>query len=724
MLLSIWRSSHLFLGLIAGVFIAISALSGSFLALEPISNFRPGLSENQLAISVEVLLKKLSDQYEEVYQITKTKSNCLIAEVVTKENETKTIYINPNTALSLGDVSEKSKAFQKIRAFHRSLFLKKTGRIIMSVTTTSLLLMLLSGILLLLDRYGNVFSILRREKSLDNWGSWHVVISKYFLFPIFLVAFSGIVLSFDTLGFWKNSFLSTENEISYSKKENALGVLKLGQVSSITFPFSTAEEDYFSIETDIAQLEVHQYTGEVISQNSILKPFFSVAWSYRWHTGEGNLWWAVILCITGIGISFLVISGIFLGIKRLKILFKKTKNKLTIEECELNIFVGSQTGNTWVFGKALFESLNNLGLKIGIWPLEFFEIFENTRRIIVLTSTYGDGAPPVKIIGLKERIEALKPNHEVLYSVVGFGSSVYPKYCAFAENINMWFQSHACFKEEVSLFKIDEQNEVSFNEWCEKWGTQNNLELLEVFPSAKEQKNKKFVDFVVLEKSSLNCDNTFVLKLKPQVGLEYTSGDIIGVEASQGRAPRFYSIAVVKEVIWLSVKKHEFGLCSTYLSELKVGGVIRGFIEKNEEFYLTHSIRKVILIANGTGIAPYLGMISNNEEANISLFWGGRNFESLQLYRPFLEEQIQSKKLQSLHTIFSREGRKGYVQDLIVEQEDLFLDVLNSNGKIFICGSLKMQQGIEEALEKIIVRRLHTSLVYFKNSKQVKADCY
>ncbi len=74
----------------------------------------------------------------------------------------------------------------------------------------------------------------------------------------------------------------------------------------------------------------------------------------------------------------------------------------------------------------------------------------------------------------------------------------------------------------------------------------------------------------------------------------------------------------------LSIKKHQLGVCSSYLRQLRVGDFITSKIQQNKDFHFPNRAKEVILIANGTGIAPFLGMIEKNNKTKVHLFWGGR----------------------------------------------------------------------------------------------------
>ena len=63
------------------------------------------------------------------------------------------------------------------------------------------------------------------------------------------------------------------------------------------------------------------------------------------------------------------------------------------------------------------------------------------------------------------------------------------------------------------------------------------------------------------------------------------------------------------------------------------------------------------MISNGTGIAPFLGMLDEvNAETKVNFIWGGRTSASYDLYERELEALIDCKNI-SVHKAFSKEER-------------------------------------------------------------------
>ncbi|WP_300522487.1 hypothetical protein, partial [Alcanivorax sp.] len=176
---------------------------------------------------------------------------------------------------------------------------------------------------------------------------------------------------------------------------------------------------------------------------------------------------------------------------------------------------------------------------------------------------------------------------------------------------------------------------------------------------------KKLKSFKVVSNSGLNVDDTFLIELKAEKKLKFQSGDIVSFYPEEDNIERQYSVAKIDDSILLSIKKHEFGKCSTLLSQLTIGATIKGKVNRNLDFHFPRYAKEVVMIANGTGIAPFLGMLNEtNKDIKTHLFWGGRTKASLQLYTSHIENATQKGYLDNFNVAYSQEQEtKVYVQD-------------------------------------------------------------
>lgn len=175
----------------------------------------------------------------------------------------------------------------------------------------------------------------------------------------------------------------------------------------------------------------------------------------------------------------------------------------------------------------------------------------------------------------------------------------------------------------------------------------------------------------------------------------------------------------------MSVKLHPNGLGSSYLYNLKIGDSIKARLDKNPHFNFPKKAKNIVMISNGTGIAPFLGMIDENKnKAEILLYCGFRNHTSYELYKNTIEKNISEQKLTRLNLAYSREGNKQYVKDLVQNDADFIANTLKNKGVIMLCGSLAMQEMVFEIVEEICRENNLKNIDFYKTNKQILSDCY
>jgi sulfite reductase (NADPH) flavoprotein alpha-component len=182
---------------------------------------------------------------------------------------------------------------------------------------------------------------------------------------------------------------------------------------------------------------------------------------------------------------------------------------------------------------------------------------------------------------------------------------------------------------------------------------------------------------------------------------------------------------VINNEIRLSVRLHPKGLGSTFLHRLKPGKKINAKLINNAHFHFPQKTAEVIMISNGTGIAPFLGMIDQNQgKIPCYLYCGFRERSSYEMYETFLDSSQAEGKLQYIQLALSREGNKQYVYDLINRDADWLADVLSRGGVIMICGSLTMQKDVMDQLENICQAKRGVGISLYQSLGQIRTDCY
>ena len=727
MVFSIWRLSHLTLAISSFVFILVASITGIILAVEPISEKLRPYNIDIENISLAKTITNLEKEYDEIISIKKDYNNHIITSVITKEGTSEQFYVNPHSGLKIGNLVEKAPIYKFATNLHRSLFLKTTGRIIIGVVSLILLMIAITGLLLIIKRQGGVTKLFSKVVKEDMYQYYHVILGRVSLIPIIVITLTGVYLSLGKFS------LLPKNKIVHKIKEPTLDSKKiitefsifknsrLKDLKILEFPFSKDKEDPFYLKLQNKELVINQYSGEILSDKEYPFVVLASSISLSLHTGRGSFLWSLVLFLSATSILFFIFSGFVMTLQRKRKINYIPTNVHNKKDAEYLILVGSETGNTYLLARALFDALKKAHKKVFITELNKYSTFKNLKHLFILTSTYGKGEAPANSEKFLKKINTLKPTHKVEFSVIGFGSLAYPDFCQYAIDIDTVLINKSNFSQTIPIHKIHNQNYNDFLNWSFEWSKKTKIPL----EINKVNKNsEKLTPFMVINKTPLNEDNTFIIQIKPTKKTIFKAGDLLEIAPNEGSMVRYYSIGSLNNDIILSVKKHSLGVCSNYLSKMEKGSIFFGKVKKNKKFHFANQNKEVILIANGTGIAPFLGMLNENtNQIPTHLFWGGRKKSSFKLYKDFIEKATRENKLSSLSIAYSREiNEKKYVQELIEHNPEIVIRVLSQNGIIMICGSLAMEADVKKILSSITKSRMNLKLEKFKN--QIRTDCY
>ncbi|SEA50965.1 PepSY domain-containing protein [Psychroflexus halocasei] len=721
MLQKVWRLSHLALALIAGIFILLASITGLALATEPVIEHSKATSFHHLdELDLETALLNIKAEHPEVISIHRNAYNQISIETIDENFESQSFYINPFTGKKIANISERSAIYEFNTVLHRSLFLKSTGRFIIGLTAIFLILIVISGFALLLKRYGSFRKIFSKEKYDGTAAYWHSLASKYFLIPLFIIAISGAYLSVDRFliesqpqDIWdfEQNENTAETEILELENINTFDNFKVSEILQIDFPFAASPDEYFYVKLVNAELLVSQVSGQAINRVSETPALKTKRWSFHLHTGDFSWLWSIILGLSSLVLVGLFISGILIWLKR--IIKSKAKNKCPKDEAEIVILVGSETGSTFGYASRLAEAFIKLKKKVYVASLNQYSKFESAQHLLILSSTYGDGEAPYNASQFLQKLKNI--NQKAHYSVLGFGSTDYPKFCAFAEKVNQELHKKEGLQALTAYATVNKNNESEFINWTSELSRALDLNL-EIQPPKEAQTTLK-----IKEISCLNCDQNFTLCLKTKKINNIQSGDLLAITPKADGRERLYSIAKVDNKVLLSVKKHDMGICSTYLSQLEKNKTFKAKIRKHPSFHLGNK-KNVIFIANGTGIAPFLGMIDEAKtEKEMHVFFGLRKPESFELYKDYFNRN--QSKIKSLNLAYSRQEQNSqYVQHLIAQHPETIIKCLQNDGCIMLCGSLAMEKEVKKEIDKILKAKLLTNINNY--SLQIICDCY
>lgn len=730
MTISVWRYAHLALSLVASVFILIASVTGIILAFEPIFNhFKPVKSIHFQEVTLGETIVALKEKYAEVLTLEVDNNAFVKAEVIDNEGNNSNFYIDPKTAEKIGTVFKRPEIFHFSQTLHRSLFMGTLGRVVMASTSFLLMLIAISGVMLIVRKqkqWRRFFHSIVKE---NFFSYYHTILGRLVLIPICIIAFTGVYLSLDVFSLLPTSEVShtIDNTLISEEPRRKISdfeafAVPLSEVRKVEFPLFEDVEEFFTVQMIDKELVVNQFTGEVLSHSDFPLSKILSHYSMILHTGQGVWLWSVVLGLSAIGILFFIYSGFSITLKRRK---SKIKNHYNKDECNYIILVGSEGGSTLRFANAFYKELIKQGKKAFLTEMNAFSNYPEMEYLVVMTSTYGQGDAPSNALNFKNLWTKSQIKKSFSFSVVGFGSLAYPDFCKFAYEVNTLLKTSPKAQPLTDIYTVNNQSFESFSAWVNIWSEKQGIKLLlpnDVFL----QKKRKQYTFTVVEKTTINGDETFLMRLQPSENVNFSSGDLLGIASKTDQRERLYSIGkMANNQILLSVKIHKNGLVSNWLNELSVNDVFSASIQKNPEFHFPKKARQVVCIATGTGIAPFLGMIENNyQKLPLMLIWGGKTKISFEMYNSFISKKLGEKKLTNLQLAFSQEETKMYVQDIVNQQVDFFVTLLKNGGIILICGSVAMQKGITQTLENICQKHLHKPLSFFQNKKQIRMDCY
>ncbi|WP_443944073.1 PepSY domain-containing protein [Pedobacter sp. AW1-32] len=731
MTISFWRYSHLALAVSSFLFIALASVTGIILSFKPITEkTRPYKAEHFSEIRLAQVLPVIQKNYSDISELAVDANQFVKVNGTDSTDASGNFYVNPITGKGLGKVEKESEFFQWMTTLHRSLFLHELGRLFVGITAFLLFLVSVSGTVLIIQRQRSLKRFFAKIVR-DNFAQYyHVVLGRLLLIPILIITLSGTYMSLSRFGLIKEEKITHKIDFDAlktapQKKLSDFDIFKntaLADVQSIEFPFSEDVEDYYTLKLKDRELTVNQITGDILTEKKYAMSTMLSNLSMDLHTGRSHMIWAIVLALASVNILFFIYSGFAMTLKRRA---NRVKNKFKSDQAEYIILVGSENGTTFRFAKAIHQQLLKAGKKVFLSELNAYKEYPKAKQMLVFTATYGIGDAPTNSTKFFDLLEKFPQKNNIKFSVVAFGSHTYPDFCKFGYEINNLLSKQVWAKPLTEIHTVNDRSPEEFTHWANVWSqaADISISLLSQLLETKPVKTQKFV--VASKIVAGETEKSFMIALKPVRRHKFSSGDLLGIYPANDYRERLYSIGKVNGNVHLSVKLHQNGLGSGFLYNLNVGDSIAATVIQNEHFHFPAKAKTVILISNGTGIAPFLGMIGENESmAKCHLYCGFRSETSVSLYNEQLQSALQNQKLTKLNVALSREGGKQYVKDLLERDSDFVIRTLENGGTLMLCGSLSMQNDVMKWLDARTQSQNGKSLSYYQSHGQILMDCY
>ncbi|KAL4733172.1 hypothetical protein BDV11DRAFT_175947 [Aspergillus similis] len=184
--------------------------------------------------------------------------------------------------------------------------------------------------------------------------------------------------------------------------------------------------------------------------------------------------------------------------------------------------------------------------------------------------------------------------------------------------------------------------------------------------------------------------------------------------------PHTYSIAsVIDEPHWSGSGRQHLGIATNYLANLLPGGRIRVSLKQANPFMqlppAASIMYPIIMIASGSGIAPFRGFIqkralqarAGQSLSRAVLFFGCRRPEEDDLYRSELDgfERdgiVGVKRGYSREVHYSDTRGSRYVQDRLEPEKEDVIELWKLGARIYVCGGDGMASGVRAVLIRIL----------------------
>jgi sulfite reductase (NADPH) flavoprotein alpha-component len=717
------RQLHGLPGLLAALVLAVLAITGAMLALAPAMDRAAAVIPADGEVSVAELAGRIVTYYPGTEQIVRGTAGEVIVYYY-RDGQPGADLVNPMTGERIAPY-EPSAFFTWVKDLHRSFLLDDAGRMLAGVMAAVMVLLCVSGIWLLNRRSGGWKAVL---KPLTGSGGKrvHAELARFAVLGLLLSALTGSYMSAQRFG-WLPEPVETgpafPAEVSGGQPApvstlSALTKVDLGDLRELVFPYPGDPQDVYSLTTREGAGFVDQATGELLQYQPRSKSSVFQQWVVSLHTGEGLWWLGLILGVAALTVPVLAATGISIWWQRRRSSGQMPHNA-DVAQADTIILVGSEGNTTWGFAHALHASLNKAGFHVHCSEMNALaDHYPQASRLLVLTSTYGDGDAPASAQRFMARLETFKGEKTLKYAVLGFGDRQFANFCQFALDVDAALASKGLSRlHPIEL--IDRCNASPFSEWGDRLSEQMGVPFsLRYDPLPQAMVTLELVaradyGLAVQAPTSILCFKAAgvsqgwwsrFLARKKSFPL-FEAGDLLGVMPPNGQAARFYSLAssASDDILEICVRKQPGGLCSGYLHGLKLGDRINGFIRHNPEFRPAVGSHPIILIGAGAGIGPLAGFIRQNTARNpMYLYWGGRSAHSDFLYQPELGSYLNDHRLTALNTAFSQSDEQAYVQDKLRQDQVALRRMVDAGAQILVCGGRGMAVGVKQAFEDIL----------------------
>lgn len=453
--------------------------------------------------------------------------------------------------------------------------------------------------------------------------------------------------------------------------------------------------------------------------NNQLKPAnFSRYWVKELHEGTWagsfsgwlNLFVAcMLLALTG--------TGFYSWLRR----FRQSRHKEIVADARILVSFASQTGTAAQLAKNTAAALRSAGEKVACNPMSTLTPLELKafETVLFFISTTGEGDIPEQGKSFITQLP-LSDLSQTDVAIFALGDKNYAQFCQAGKTLHSSLEA-AQAKFLLPTEYIDGAPNAPWQLWLQKLARTMNIQLDAIESPAEDIPcTLLLTEKFRLDDPEANLRETWCLRFKPQQPLLFRPGDLLLITPDQDNKARAYSIGsshLTQDYIELTVGLESyqqdnglsgFGICSGYLCHrLEVETIITAKLRQNPDFHPPQTAdQKIILVATGTGIAPYSGFVDErveNHTRNTWLFYGSSKKTGDFLHGTRFEHW-SDEGCMKLTTAFAFDANDGeFIQHKLIQHATAVFDwITKEHAIIYVCGRANtVGKGTREALATI-----------------------
>ncbi|PNG25689.1 PepSY domain-containing protein [Methylocella silvestris] len=726
------RRLHSAPGVLLALGLAVVGLTGAAISVKPALD-RLSTPDISRGVSVAALAEAVAARHERIDAIRKRPDGAMT--VAFADGDMNGVErVDPATGAGLGPYKV-SESFRFLTTLHRSFLAGDAGRAAAGLGALAMLVLSASGALMLARRLGGWRALMRPIRGTPAQ-RWHGEIGRFAIAGLLLSSLTGVWMSANSFGLLPQSEAAAAAVAASGGASAPVGALAALQAIDVTdlrelsFPARDDRLDAYSLRTSAGEARIDSSSGALLAfaPATALDRFQDLI--HMLHTGRGAWVLGLWLGLSCAAVPALGVTGVVMWLRR-RAARPRFAGNVSARSADTVILVGSEGNSTWGFARTLHAALTAAGHRVYTAAMnELQPVHTKAARLLILTSTYGDGAAPASAAKFLARLAVLDGKAPV--AVLGFGDRNFPRFCGFAEEVSAALEAKG-WPRLLPMKRVDRGSAQEFAQWGRDLGAalRHDLTLAHVAAPPKTQA----LELIEREEYGAAVGApTAILRFRAPGGRgdagclpAFEPGDLLGVLPPGSTMPRFYSLASSsrEDVVEICVRLRPGGLCSSFLHALASGDRIDAFVRANPTFRPVAGRSPLILIGAGAGVGPLAGFVRANEAGRpVHLYFGGRSPSSDFLYEHEFAQRLIEKRLTSLNVAFSRGPDGGaYVQDRIAADAPRLRALIREGAQILVCGGRDMATAVTNTLDAVI-RPLGLDLATLKSNGRYVEDVY